>query len=464
MEVKREHLARQMVVTGTVPAEQVLADVKSHFAAEIAPDLEIPGFRKGKAPRELAEKKLGANEMYRPVLDGYFAELVSESSGDDILAHGDFGFAGNFSGDVDVVLSCTVTLSPRVLDLDVDSALSAVYCRDASVSEDEVEAETVQRCRPHMMMPIADGTEIRECASATIDFQGSVNSVPFPGGSSNDFAYVAGETDFVPGFEEQLLRMCVGETGRISVDFPDDYPHENLAGQPAVFVVTVKSAQKLVSETPTDAAAASAGFESLDAMRGKIRDHLRGVREHESSQATRHAAATALSDAAVCETLSNDAIDAVAESAWSQFLEGHGFSEEKYIETRPHFLAAAKTAVAARFKLDEDSASGTVFEALCADEAVRAAKAEWKMTRWESLKADIRTKAVLGHVARERNLSVTEAEVAARLREISTDPNVLDRFDAETGFRLHMTRIVLQEKALDWVAGRVAELSGEETA
>jgi len=463
MEVKQERLAGQMVVTGRISAEQVLADVKSHYAAEIAPDLEIPGFRKGKVPRELAEKRFGANEMYRPVLDGYFARLASKSEADDILAHGDFGFAGDFSGDVDIVLSCTVTFFPRVLDLDIDSALSAVCCRSASVSEDEVEAEVAQRCRPHMMEPIADGTEIRECASATIDFQGSVNSVPFPGGSSKDFAYVAGETSFVPGFEEQLLRMRVGETGRVSVNFPDDYPQDGLAGQPAVFVVTVKSAQKLASETPTDASASASGFESLDAMRGKIRDHLQGMREHESGQATRHAAATALSDAAVCETLSNDAVDAVAESAWSQFLEGHGFSEEKYIETRPHFLDAAKTAVVARFKLDEDSASGTVFEALCADEAVRAAKAEWKMTRWESLKADIRTKAVLGHVARERNLSATEAEVAGRLREISADPNVLDRFDAEPEFRLHMTRIVLQEKALDWVAERVVELSGGET-
>lgn len=463
--IKQERLARQAVATYTVTAEQVLADIKLHYATKLAADLEIPGFRKGKVPRRLAEKKLGANEMYRPVLDGYFLKLASETENDDTLAHGDFGFAGNMDGDGDVVLSCTITSIPRVVSLDIDKALSAASaaanCARASVLEDEVEAEVMQRCRAHMMEQIADGTEIQDCASATIDFQGSVNSMPFPGGSATDFVYVAGETDFISGFEDKLLRMHVGETGRISVNFPDDYPQSSLANQPAVFVVTVKSASRLVSKTPTNEAASAAGFESLEALRGKMHDHLLGIKQHDVDQATRQAVSTAMLNAAVCEMLSNDAIDAVAESAWSQFIDGHGFSEEKYIETRPYLMDAAKSAVVAKFKLDKASTSGIVFEALCRAEAIFAAKAEWKMTRWESLKVDIRTKAIFGYVAQEKGLSVTEAEVAGRLGEISTDSDVLDRFDTDAGFRSRMTRMVLQEKALDWAAGRVADLSGE---
>jgi len=457
MEIKQESLARQAIVTGTVRANEVLADIEAHYAAEVAPGIEIPGFRKGKVPRQLAEKKLGANEMYRPVLDGYFAKLVSETEGGEVLAHGDFGFAGALNGKEDIVLTCTATFAPRVLSLDIGRALSAVKYNKPSVEETEIDSEVMARCKPHMTEEIEPGGNLAGCETATIDFQGTVDGMPFPGGTATDFVYVAGETDFVSGFEDGLLRMRVGDTGRISVSFPEDYPKDGLAGRPADFTVTVKSAQKLRTTVPTDESARSAGFDSLESLRSRVQEHLLGMRQHEADRAVRQAAANALVDSAVCEMLSNDAIDAMAESAWSQFIDGHGFTEDGYIESRPHLLESAEDAVSARFGIKSEARSGDLFKALCREEAVRAAKAEWKLSRWESLKSDVRTKAVLGHVARENGITATEAEAAARLGEISGDPGVLDRLDADPGFRSRMVRMVAQEKALDWAADRVIE-------
>ena len=458
MDIKREGLARQVLLTGTVSPSQVSDDIEAYYAAHIAPELEIPGFRKGKAPRKLAEKRLGP-EMYRPVLDEYFRQLVSSIDDLDAIAHGDFGFAGRLDGNDDVVLTCTVSLPPRVLELDVDAATATVAYAPLPVSADEVEAEVLRRCRPHMLEDIADGDGIFGCASAIIDFRGSANGMPFPGGSASDFEYVAGETDFVPGFAEKLLRMRVGESGQIAVNFPEHYQNERLAGQPALFSVTVKSAKR--AKSSTEEAAVSAGFESLAALRAKAEAHFLGVAGYEADRDLRRAVTSALTDAVVCEMLPNEAVDAMAEASWGQFTEKHGLSEREFAAAKPGLAEAAKDAVKSKFGLDVglddgDEYQGKLFKALCAEETARAAKAEWKMSKWELLKSEIRTHAALDHVAEQHNLAATEAEVAARIMELFPGSReTLDKLDADAAFRKQAKRTVTREKALDWVVSRV---------
>ena len=103
--MKREFLARQMLLTATIPSDDILRDIEAHYRDVIQPSLEIPGFRCGKAPRNLAEKRLDANEMYKPVLDSYFDELVSVSQDAHAAAYGEFGFSGRLDGRCDVVLT-----------------------------------------------------------------------------------------------------------------------------------------------------------------------------------------------------------------------------------------------------------------------------------------------------------------------------------------------------------------------
>ena len=97
------------------------------------------------------------------------------------------------------------------------------------LSEEDIDSEVVSRCKSHMMESIPAGAAIDGCTTATIDFEGSVNNMPFTGGAATAFEYTVGETSFIDGFEEQLLRLKVGESGRVDVCFPDDYPQEGLA-------------------------------------------------------------------------------------------------------------------------------------------------------------------------------------------------------------------------------------------
>lgn len=452
MEVKRDLLARQMVVTATIPADDVLRDIKAHYKSAIQPSLEIPGFRRGKVPRNLAENRLGANEMYKPVLDSCFDELVLASR-DDAVAYGDFGFSGQLDGSCDIVLTCTITFSPRVIELELDKILSEIPYSSPHVSEEDIDSEVAHRCGPHMMELIPKGAVVDGCTVMTIDFKGSVNSMPFPGGSATAFEYTVGESSFIEGFEEQMLRLKVGEIGRVDVCFPDDYPQESLAGQPAVFSVTIKSAKRMISTQPDDVAAKATGFASLQDLRSKVKIHLEGIASHESDRVIRQLVSSRLSAEAVCETMSNNALDAMADAAWAQFLDKHGFSEEQYAKQRPELADVAKTAVKARLGLENPA--GSVFESLCLLETIEATKAEWKIARWDSLKADVTQQAVLDHIAEQQSITATEAEAAARLCEISSDPDTMDRLDSDADFRTKTIRLVAREKALDWAVAQV---------
>ena len=304
-------------------------------------------------------------------------------------------------------------------------------------------------------------TRSRLQGRATV-FQGDAQAMPFPGGSASGFEYVAGETDFVPGFAEKLLRMRAGESGQIAVNFPEHYKNERLAGQPALFSVTVKSAKRAKPGSSIEEAAVSAGFGSLAALRAKAEAHFLGVAEHEADRGLRRAVTSALADAVVCETLPNEAIDAMAEASWGQFTEKHGLSEREFAAARPGLAEAAKDAVKSKFGfgldggLDGDDYQGKLFKALCAEETLRSAKAEWKMSKWGLLKSEVRTHAALDHVAEQHGLAATEAEVAGRIMELFPGSReTLDKLDADAAFRKQAKRTVTREKALDWVVSRV---------
>ena len=154
--------------------------------------------------------------------------------------------------------------------------------------------------------------------------------------------------------------------------------------------------------------------------------------------------------------MSNDALNAMADAAWAQFLDKHGFSEEQYAKQRSELSDIARTAVKARLGLENPA--GSVFESLCLTETIEAAKAEWKMTRWDSLKADVTQQAVLDHIAEQQSITATEAEAAARLQEMSSDPSAMDRLDSDADFRAKTIRLVTREKALDWAVAQVKNM------
>lgn len=233
--------------------------------------IQIPGFRKGKAPRKMIESMYGAHVFYEDGLEEIFPEIY-----DFAIAHQE-GFKAvgrpnltdmQISDDNVVTLTLTTEVYPEVTlgqykGLEVEKA-------EASVSDQQVQAEL-----DRMAQNVASTETVDRAAqmgdTANIDFEGFDNGVPFEGGKGNNFDLKLGSGSFVPGFEEQVVGMSAGEEKDINITFPEDY-HKDLAGKAVVFHVKVnKITVTMVPEMDDEFAKDVSEFDTLEALKADIR-------------------------------------------------------------------------------------------------------------------------------------------------------------------------------------------------
>ena len=233
-------------------------------------NIQIPGFRKGKAPRKMIEAMYGAHVFYEDGLEEIFPEVY-----DFAIAKQEFKAIGRSNltdmqiGDDGVVtLTLTTEVYPEVTlgqykGLEVEKA-------EVTVSDAQVQAEL-----DRMAQNVASTENVERAAemgdTANIDFEGFDNGVPFDGGKGTDFDLKLGSGQFVPGFEEQVVGMNVGEEKDINITFPEDY-HAELAGKPVVFHVKLnKLSVTNVPAQDDEFAKDVSEFETLEELKADIR-------------------------------------------------------------------------------------------------------------------------------------------------------------------------------------------------
>ena len=234
-------------------------------------NIQIPGFRKGKAPRKMIEAMYGAHVFYEDGLEEIFPEVY------DFAIANQEGFKAvgrpsltdmQISEDNIVTLTLTTEVYPEVTlgqykGLEVEKA-------EVTVSDAQVQAEL-----DRMAQNVASTETVERAAemgdTANIDFEGFDNGVPFEGGKGENFDLKLGSGQFVPGFEEQIVGMNAGEEKDIDITFPEDY-HKDLAGKPVVFHVklnklTVTNVPALDDEFAKDVSE----FDTLEELKADIR-------------------------------------------------------------------------------------------------------------------------------------------------------------------------------------------------
>ena len=233
--------------------------------------IQIPGFRKGKAPRKMIEAMYGAHVFYDDGLEEIFPEIY-----DFAIAHQE-GFKAigrpsltdmQISDDNVVTLTLTTEVYPEVTlgqykGLEVEKA-------EATVTDAQVQAEL-----DRMAQNVASTETVERPAqmgdTANIDFEGFDNGVPFDGGKGDNFDLKLGSGQFVPGFEEQVVGMSAGEEKDIDITFPEDY-HKELAGKAVVFHVKLnKVTETIVPEQDDEFAKDVSEFDTLEELKADIR-------------------------------------------------------------------------------------------------------------------------------------------------------------------------------------------------
>ena len=233
-------------------------------------NIQIPGFRKGKAPRKVIESMYGIHVFYEDGLEEIFPEVYEEA----VVKQGIKAIGRPSLEDLQISEEniVTITISTEVYPEVTLGEYKGIEAPKAeiNVTDEQVEAEL------NTMAQNVSSTETVERAAemgdtANIDFEGFDNGVPFEGGKGQGFDLKLGSGSFVPGFEEQVVGMSAGEEKDIDITFPEDY-HANLAGKPVVFHVKCNKVTTTTVPAMDDEFAKDVSeFDTLEELKADIR-------------------------------------------------------------------------------------------------------------------------------------------------------------------------------------------------
>ena len=336
MKVTTEKIENQQVVLEiTVPAEELEKAYAQAFK-NISKQVNIPGFRKGKAPKKMVEKHVGVeyimDEAFKTVYNASFGEAVDESKQVPV-SRVDLEEVQLELGK-DVIYKTTFTAKPEV-KLGQYTAVK-VATADTTVSDADVDAQLVRMLdRQADMVEAEEGAAVENGNFITLDFKGTVDGEAFAGGESKDYPLEVGSNSFIPGFEEQLVGMKVGEEKDVNVTFPEDYHSEELKGKAAVFACKVNSIKRKVLPAMDDEFAKKAStFETLDELKADVRKNLQTAADNKAVNEKREAVLDAISEAAeveipnvMIETRINNMINQMAMN-----IEQQGMKLEQYLQ------------------------------------------------------------------------------------------------------------------------------------
>lgn len=235
----------------------------------------VNGFRKGKVPKHVLELYYGKGIFYEDALNLLYAEhygAVLDKEKDKFTAVGEPALSVEDISDEKVVLVAQTPVKPDVKIEKYKGIKITKY--EYTVTDADVEKEIDgMRDRIAEKVSVTDRAA-QEGDTVNIDFVGKKDGEEFEGGSAEKFDLTLGSHQFIPGFEESVVGMKIGEVRDINVTFPEDYQAENLKGQKAVFTVTLHSIQGKQLPALDDEFAKKMGSDSLEAYRAKVRERL----------------------------------------------------------------------------------------------------------------------------------------------------------------------------------------------
>jgi len=296
---ERDSETNQGTLTFDIDVDTIKKGIDSAFA-KAKKTLAVPGFRKGKMPRQIFNQMYGEEALYQDALNIVLPEAyeaaIKEAGIEPVdQPHID---AESIEKDQPWVLKAIVTVKPDV-KLGEYKGLT-VPKQSTRVLVKEVDAELEKQRQQQAELVLKEDKEAKNGDTVVIDYVGSVDGEKFDGGSADNHSLELGSNSFIPGFEEELVGHKAGEDVEVKVTFPADYQAEELAGKEAIFATKIhevkeKQLPKLDDEFAKDV---DEDVDTLEALKEKIKTELKEQKE-----------------AAAHDTIENDAIDAAVNNA-----------------------------------------------------------------------------------------------------------------------------------------------------
>lgn len=268
-------------ITVTVSPEEFEAAIVKVFNKN-RKSIQIPGFRKGKAPRKIVEAMYGESVFYEDAInevapEAYFFSVKEKEL--KVVANPSIEDA-KVEDDKSLTLRFNAALYPEV-ELGQYKGLKAVR-KEVKVDPAEIDMEVDQLRDRNATVQTAE-RPAKFGDTVVIDYEGFIDGVPFEGGKGEKHSLEIGSNSFIPGFEVQLIGTSAGDDTEVNVTFPEDYHAEELKGKPAVFKCHVHEVkEKLLPEADDEFAKDVSEFDTLAEFRQSIEDRLRKQKENKT--------------------------------------------------------------------------------------------------------------------------------------------------------------------------------------
>lgn len=351
----------------------------------------INGFRKGKAPKSVIEHVYGKGVFYEDALNLLFSDnygKILDKNEKKFTVVGDPDVSVEDLSDEGVTMVAVVPVKPEVKI----SAYKGIKIKEYAytVKDEEIDAELDRLLdRNARKVPVQDRAA-QNGDIANIDFVGTVDGVKFDGGEAEGFDLTLGSGQFIPGFEDQVVGMNIGETKDVNVTFPENYQAENLKGKPAVFSVKLNSLQGKELPELTDTFIKDAtGSETIEAYKTKTRERLQANADRKANDDTENSileAIAANAEAEIPQAMIEREIDSLVQKFEYQLMY-QGLKLQDYLD----FL--------------------------------KVTLSDFRKNYEEQAKKNVLNQLVISQLIKEENIEATDEEVDAKVAEQAASVN-----------------------------------------
>ena len=341
--------------------------------------ISVPGFRKGKVPRQMVEKMYGPEIFYEDAANALIPDAYSKALDEceeDIVSSPEIDVTQIEKGK-SFIFTATVALKPEV-KLGKYKGVK-VEATEVTVTDEEVDAKIEKERENNARTIEVTDRPVKDGDMTVLDFEGFVDGVAFDGGKGENYPLTIGSGAFIPGFEEQLVGAEIGKEVEVNVTFPEDYQAEELKGKAAIFKCTIKEIkEKELPALDDEFASEVSEFDTLEEYKKDVKETL----TIEKEKAAREAKEAAVIDAIIADS-DMDIPEAMVTTQQKQMIDEfaqrmqmQGLSMEQYFQftgaTLDKMMEQVKPQAETRIK------SRLILEAVAAKEGIEATEEDYE--------------------------------------------------------------------------------------
>ena len=275
MSLQVEKLEKNMEKLTIEVSPEELEGALQHAYLKNRKQITIPGFRKGKVPRQIIEKMYGPSFFYEDAVNELIPSAYEKAVDEcelELVSRPEVSIVQIEKGKP-FIFTAEVAVKPEV-ELGQYKGIE-VEKQDTAATDEEVDKEIDKERESNSRSITVEDRPVQDGDMTVIDFEGFVDGTPFEGGKGTDYPLTIGSGAFIPGFEEQLIGAEIGKETEVNVSFPEDYHAKDLAGKPAVFKCTVKEIKvKELPELDDDFAQDVSDFDTLEEYKADVRKKI----------------------------------------------------------------------------------------------------------------------------------------------------------------------------------------------